>query len=152
MTGKYYAMVNRLRQRGVWYFEFSLTECHWESRELSDKGLCLLVHFNSRAGSEDSASPRIKDLFENSPARLSYASREVSQLSIFRTLEPSDPNPARYQETAIFTIPEVEPIQGFLEDDVLKNLLAATGELSLQVYRPLGTLESMPWSRRTFRT
>ncbi|MFC1952998.1 hypothetical protein ACFLWR_02585 [Chloroflexota bacterium] len=148
ISSRYYSLVNGLRKKGVRYMEFSLTERQKASELFREKGFSLLVHHNNQGNSESSPLPEIQKTLESLSMRLIYASRETATLSIFNSREPTDPNPSRYKNTAIFTFPKTLSPGNIINDDLLKNLKAVTESFSLQVYRPLRYLEAMPWAKR----
>jgi len=149
ISSRYYSLVNGLREKGVRHMEFSLTERQTESELSREKGFCLLVHFNNPGDSEYSSLPEVQKVLEPLSMCLKYASRETATLSIFHSLESTDPNPSTYKNTAIFSFPEPVSPDNILNDDVISNLKAVTKDLSLQIYRPLRYLEAMPWAKRT---
>lgn len=150
ITSRYYAWVNRWRERGVRAFEFSLTQrVHGEPR-IGRGEHVFFVHYNDRGSDPAEALENVRDVLEAGPARLVYASREVSPLSIFRWYEPSDPNPASHGRTAAFEVADVDALTRFVDADVVERLETVVSEdLSLQVYRRLGYSEALPWARRT---
>jgi len=148
VTGWYYGLVNRFRERGVQRFEFSLTERCLLETDLKRQSIFLVAHFNAREREEETSLPAIRQIVETDARRLVYASREVGTLAVFRPLLPSDPNPARYRQTAVFSIPDIESINDIPDDKLIGRLREMTKDLSLQLYRRLTNLEAMPWSKR----
>lgn len=149
MNSRYYRLVNRLRERGVCRFQFSITYRHAGEKKMKRSGLRLVAHFNGKNDTEDKTFAKVASILEHGAIRLVYASREVAPLDIFHSLEPTDPNPVKYKETAIFSIDDVEAVVAHLDETARNALGAATDGVSLQVYRGLGTLEAMPWARRS---
>jgi uncharacterized protein (DUF1330 family) len=148
VTGRYYAWVNRWRERGVRAFAFSLTERVFGDMALG-RGPRLFVHYNERGDGAGAALEAIRATLEQGPTRLCYASRETSPLAIFHTYEPSDPNPAVHKRTAAFEVADVEALARFTAGGVAERLGEVAADLSLQVYRPLSVGEAMPWAART---
>ena len=147
LTGRYYTLLNRVREKGVHYFEFSFTKPVRESSVLWKKGLRLVVHFNYKNGTFGNILDKITNIIGKNSVIQLYASRKMGVIPLKGVLEPSDPNPFKYEGTAIFSILEDEP-EGFtLKEEVITDLKAATTNLSVDIYRSLGMCESMPWSK-----
>jgi uncharacterized protein (DUF1330 family) len=140
MDSPYYRLVNRFREKGVRHFQFSITHRHAGEKKMKRSGLRLVAHFNGKTVSGEEIFTEVKSILERGPGQLLYASREVAPLDIFHSLEPTDPNPAKYKETAIFSIDDIETVVAHLDDTARNALGAATGGVSLQVYRGLGTM------------
>lgn len=149
VTSRYYAWVNRWRERGVRYFEFSITERVFGEPRLKSDRYNLFVRYNDREDGSAAALEEIRRVLEAGPARLVYASREVGSLAIFRRSEPSDPNPAATTRTAMFAIDDLDELARFLDDEVIGTVSEITKDLSMQVYRRQSTREAMPWARRS---
>ena len=147
MNSPYYRLVNRFRERGVRYFRFSITHRHAGEKKMGRRGLRLVAHFNSKSDTAEKAFAEVRTILERGPARLLYASREVAPLDIFRSLQPTDPNPVKYRETAIFSIEDMESAAAHVDETAQHALEAATDGVSLQIYRGLGTLEALPWAK-----
>ena len=143
MNSPYYRLVNRFRERGVRYFRFSITYRHAGEKRMKRSGLRLVVHFNSKSDTAEKVFDEVITILERGPARLIYASREMATLDIFRSLEPTDPNPVKYRQTAIFSIEDLESAVAQLDEKAQQALEAATDGISLQIYRGLGTLEAI---------
>jgi uncharacterized protein (DUF1330 family) len=143
MNSPYYRLVNRFRERGVRYFRFSVTHRHVGEKRMERRGLRLVAHFNSRSDTGEKALAEVRSILERDPVRLLYASREVAPLDIFRSLQPTDPNPVKYRETAIFSIDGMESAAAHVGEAARHALEAATDGVSLQIYRGLGTLEAI---------
>ena len=142
MNSTYYRFVNRFRERGVRYFQFSITYRHAGEKEMKRSGLRLVAHFNNKSDTGDETFNEVKTTLERGPARLIYASREVTPMDIFRPLEATDPNPVEYRETAIFSIEDMESVVAYVDETAQQALEAATDGISVQIYRGLGTLEA----------
>ena len=149
ITTPYYAAVNRLRERGVRRLEFSLTTRHYGTGAIERRGAHLVAHFNPRADTGDSAFDSVRSILESDTARLVYASREAMPMDIFLRLEPSDPNPTKYKETAIFSLADVQSVIDRCDVGTRRALEGVTNGISLQVYRGLSNWEAMPWARPT---
>jgi len=147
MNSPYYRLVNRIRERGVSYLRFSITYRHAGEKTMERRGLYLVAHFNDKSDTGNETFNKVRTILEHEPVRLLYASREVAPLDIFRSLEPTDPNPVEYRETAIFSIDDVESAAAQVDENVQHALEAATDGISIQIYRGLGTLEALPWAK-----
>ena len=147
VTGRYYRLVNRLREKGVRWLEFSLTKRLRITPDLKRSSRFLVAQFNAPEREKDPLIA-VAEILESGPSRLVYASRELATLSVFHPMLPSDPNPPRYNQTAVFTIPEVEAPAALPDDRQISRLKEAAPGLSLQLYRRLTNWEAMPWSRR----
>lgn len=147
MNSPYYRFVNRFRERGIRYFRFSITHRHAGEKKMERRGLRLVAHFNGKSDTGEKAFADVRSVLERGPARLLYASREAAPLDIFRSLEPTDPHPVEYRETAIFSIEDMESAAAHVDETAQHALEAATDGVSLQIYRGLGTLEAMPWAK-----
>jgi uncharacterized protein (DUF1330 family) len=148
VASRYYGMVNRFRERGVKRFEFSITERLLPGDELKRGKLFLVAHFNPKQGDEETSLQSVREVLETADRRMVYASREVADLAIFKPMLPSDPNPARFKNTAVFSVPDVESVSGINEGQIIDRLGEATAEHSLHLYRRLSFLESLPWPER----
>jgi hypothetical protein len=145
LTGRYYSLLNRIREKGVRYLEFSFTRSLRESSELWNKGLRLVILFNYQDGTFGTALDKITNILGKYPVIQLYASRKLGDIPFKGTAEPSDPNPSKYEGGVIFSILDHE---GFLPgEEVITKLKSATTEFSMDVYRSLSVWESMPWSR-----
>jgi len=144
INSTYYRLVNRLRERGVSYLRFSITYRFAGEKRMERRGLYLVAHFNGKSDTGDEVSNRVRTILEREPVRLIYASREVTPLDIFRSLEPTDPNPVEYRETAILSIEDMESTAAQVDAKAQHDLQVATDGISLHIYRGLGTLEALP--------
>ena len=147
MNSPYYRLMNRLRERGVSYLRFSITHRYAGDKRMERRGLYLVAHFNGKNDTSEKAFDEVRTILEHRSVRLIYASREVAPLNVFRSLEPTDPNPVEYRETAIFSIEDVEPAAIQLDETARHALQTATDGISIQIYRGLGTMEALPWTK-----
>ena len=152
VMGRYYALVNRLRENGVRSFEFSITERLLGGPGLKPGEFLLVLHYNTSPGEEHQCLDQLRAVLETGARRLVYASREVAHLAIFKPMLPSDPNRSRCANTAVFSVPEKGALADLREQSVFVRLQTITSDLSLHVYRRLRSLQAMPWARRAVRT
>jgi uncharacterized protein (DUF1330 family) len=147
MTTRYYSVLNRIRERGVRRLGFSLTTAYLGIGAIKRGGFNLVVQFNASADAGHSAVAGIRSILESDAVRLVYASRETMPLDAFRHLEPSDPNPTRFKEMAIFSFVDEHAVMESVDGQTRRELEKTAGELSLQVYRGPTIWEAMPWAR-----
>jgi hypothetical protein len=146
LTGRYYTLLNRLRENGVRYFEFSFTKPVRESGVLWKNGLRLAVQFNFEGGTFGTILDRITNVLGKNSVIQLYASRKIGVIPLTDTVGPSDPNPCQYEGLVVFSILEEKSEEFTLKEEVITDLKAATTNLSVDVYRSLGMWEAMPWS------
>ena len=148
LTGRYYSLLNRIREKGVRYFEFSFTRPFRESSELWKKGFRLVIQFNYHEEVFGTILDKITNILGKFSVIQLYASRKIGDIPFKGAAEPSDPNSSRFQGMAIFSILE-DDLEGFIieKDTIIVNLEAVTTELAIDIYRSLGVWESMPWSK-----
>jgi hypothetical protein len=120
-----------------------MTHRYAGEKRIERRGLYLVAHFNSKRDAGENAFAEVRSTLERGPVRLLYASREVAPLEIFRSPQPTDPNPVEYRETAIFSIDDMESAAAHVDETAQHALEAATDGVSLQIYRGLGTLEAI---------
>ena len=147
LTGRYYSLLNRIREKGVRYFEFSFTRPFRESDELWNKGLRLVILFNYQEGTFGNILDKITNVLGKYPVIQLYASRKVGDIPFKGRAGPSDPNPSKYEGTVIFSILEGYTGEFKLEKDTITDIEAVTTGLSIDIYRSLSVWESMPWSK-----
>jgi hypothetical protein len=148
VMGRYYALVNRLREKGVRSFEFSITERVLGGPELRRGELFLVAQYNPQHDEEERCLHGLRAVLETGARRIVYGSREVAHLAIFKPMLPSDPNRSRYANTAVFSLPDMGVLADLREQEALVRLQTITSDLSLHVYRRLPSLQAMPWARR----
>ncbi|UCD08532.1 MAG: hypothetical protein JSU79_09245 [Dehalococcoidales bacterium] len=147
VTGRLYSLLNRLRAKGVHYFEFSFTSPLRESSELRNKGHRLVILFNYQEGTFGNVLDKITNILGKYPVIQLYASKKIGVIPFQGMTVFSDPNPSQYEGTVIFSILEDKP-EGFtLEEEVITDLKAVTTNLSVDIYRSLSMWESIPWSK-----
>ena len=146
LNGRYYSLLNRIREKGVRYFEFSFTRPFRESSELWKKGLRLVILFNYREGTFGNILDKITNILGKYPVIQLYASRKLGDIPFQGTAVPSDPNPAKYDGIVVFSILEDKPGGFTLGEGAITDLKAATAGFSVGIYRSLGVWKSMPWS------
>jgi len=145
LTNWYYSLLNRIREKGIQYFEFSFTRPFRESSELWKKGQRLVVRFNYKDGTFGKTLDKITNILGKYFVVQLYASVKIGVIPYQGTAMPSDPNPGKYEGTAIFSILEDKPEGYTLREEVITDLKAVTTDLSVEIYRSLGVWESMPW-------
>jgi uncharacterized protein (DUF1330 family) len=96
----YYFAINLLREAGVRRFEASFTHASHTDPDLSRRRSLVGVHFNSPAGA--GALGPIRECFEAAGYQLAYATRASSPLGILEPPRPTDPNPLKFGELALF--------------------------------------------------
>jgi hypothetical protein len=148
VMGRYYALVNRLREKGVRCFEFSITERVAGGPELKRGELFLVARYNAEPADEDDGRQHLRDALESGRRRLVYVSREVAHLAILQPMLPSDPNRSRHTRTAIFSLNDLGDVDDLRQHDPCARLGTMTSDLSLQIYRRLPNMQAMPWARR----
>ena len=148
LTGRYYSLLNRFRERGVSYFEFSFTQSFRESSELWKKGLRLVVRFNYQDGTFGNIIDKITNILGKYPVLQLYASKKIGDIPFQGTARPSDPNPSNYEGMVIFSILEHDPEKFVLEDNDMKILKSVIKDISMDVYRSVSIWESLPWSKK----
>ena len=147
VTGRFYSLLNRLRAKGVHYFEFSFTSSLRESSELWKKGLRLVILFNYQEGTFGNVLDKITNILGKYPVIQLYASKKISVTRSQGMTVFSDPNPVKYEGIVIFSILDNDLEKFILEKNAVDSLKSVTVDLSVDVYRSLGVFESMPWSR-----
>jgi uncharacterized protein (DUF1330 family) len=145
VTGRFYSLLNRLRAKGVHYFEFSFTSPLRESSDLRNKGHRLVILFNYQEGTFGNVLDKITNILGKYPVIQLYASRKIGVIPFQGMTVFSDPNPCQYEGIVIFTILEDDIERFILEKKAIDSLKSATVDLSADVYRSLGVWESMPW-------
>jgi uncharacterized protein (DUF1330 family) len=93
----YYALINRLRERGVENFEASFTEPYEEPGRLADHGVLLVAQFGP-----DTELAGLCGLVEPQAGPLVYAAREVASIDVLRGSRPTDPHPLSHPQIACF--------------------------------------------------
>ncbi|MBN2077205.1 MAG: hypothetical protein JW762_16790 [Dehalococcoidales bacterium] len=146
LTGRCYSLLNKIRAKGVRYFEFSFTSPFRESSELWRKGLRLVIQFNYQEGTFGKVLDKVTNILGKYPVIQLYASKKIGDVPYKGKAGPSDPNPCQYEGMVIFCILDNKDFS--LGEEVITELKAATKDLSVDVYRSLGIWESMPWSGR----
>jgi uncharacterized protein (DUF1330 family) len=146
LTGRYYSLLNRLRERGVRYFEFSFTKPIRESSTLWQKGLRLVIRFNFKDGTYGNILDRLTNILGKYHVIQLYASRRIGVIPIKGTVEAADPNPGEYEGMAVFSILKDTVDELELEKSTLIGLEAVTTGLAIDIYRSLSVWEAMPWS------
>ena len=149
MNTRYYAAVNRIREKGVRRLEFSLTTRQGGTGAIEHGTPHLVARFNPRPDADRDPAEGVTSILGSDTVRLVYASRETMALDVFSRLEPSDPNPAKFKETAIFSFASARAGIESVDAETRQALERATSEISLQVYRGLTNWEAMPWARTT---
>ena len=148
VSSKYYNFVNHWREKGG-TLDFSLTKQIY--LKIKPKGLCLVIHYNQRNENIDSTLMNLKNIIEENNGRLHYASYETGTLNIFKSSTPSDPNPTRYKQTAIFSYMSNRSLDVINNKELFSKIQSIVNDFSIQVYRTLTTKESMPWSKTKTR-
>lgn len=143
VCSKYYNFVNQWREKGG-KLEFSLTKQIYG--KLKPKGLCLVISYNLRNEDINSTLQNLKTIIEDKKSQLHYASYETSILNIFKSSTPSNPNPTRYKQTAIFRYTSNRSLDIINKQELISKIQSVINDFSIQVYRSLTTKESMPWS------
>jgi len=146
LTGRYYSLLNRLRERGVRYFEFSFTKPVRESSTLWKKGLRLVIRFNFQDGTYGNILDGLTNILGKYPVIQLYASRKTGVIPIRGTIDAADPNPGEYEGMAVFSIHKDTIDEFELKKSTVTGLEAATTGLSIGIYRSLNAWEAMPWS------
>jgi uncharacterized protein (DUF1330 family) len=146
LTGRYYSLLNSIREKGVRYFEFSFTWPFRDSSELWSKGNRLVVQFNYQEGTFGNILDKITNILGKYPIVQLYASRKIGIIPFKGSAKASDPNPGKYKGTVIFSILEHDLERFILGNDIITSLEAVTTELSIDIYRSIGFRDSMPWS------
>ena len=128
----YYLLINKLREAGVRRFEASFTHASRCDADLHRRRLLVAVHFNSPAGADALAA--VADAMGDAAGELVYATRAVAGLNFLEPSVPTDPQPLRFGELALFA-----PAGGELDTAALvgaqARLAAVTPDFALQVYR-----------------
>jgi hypothetical protein len=147
LTGRYWSLLNRIREKGVRYFEFSFTRPFRESSVLWKKGCRLVILFNFREGTFGDTLDKITNILGKYPVIQLYASKKIADIPFKGMPRPLDPNPATYEGIVIFSVLG-DTHEGFtLGEDVFASLNAHTTGMTIQIYRSLSIWESMPWSK-----
>jgi hypothetical protein len=143
VTGRYYSLLNRISEKSVRHFEFSLTRPVRESSELWKNGLRLVVLFKYQEGTFGNILDKITNILGKYALIQLYASRKVGVIPLTGAARPSDPDPCEHEGTAIFSILEGNNEEFELEKDTITSLEAVTTGLTVNIYRSLGVWEFM---------
>jgi hypothetical protein len=144
LTGRYYFLLNRIRENGVRYFEFSFTRSFRDSSELRSKGLRLVIQFNYQEGTFGNTLDKVTNILGKYPVTQLYASKKVGGIPFRGKAGPSDPNLCRYEGMVVFSILNREDFSA--GEEVITELKAATKDFSLDVYRSPGIGKFMKWT------
>jgi len=145
VANPYFALVNKIREAAVEYFELSFTYAHVRVGKLSDSDVLAGLHYNpSDPGLPHDAVARV---FEEGPGRLVYASSEQSPIDLFgKRLKGSDPHPLTFKRLALIAYDEEGQARADLEAR-LASLGELAGELSVHLYRRGALEKELPWAR-----
>jgi uncharacterized protein (DUF1330 family) len=146
LTGRYYSLLNRIRIKGVRYFEFAFTKPFRESSELWRKGLRLVILFTYQEGTFGNILDKITNIIGKYPLIQLYASGKAGDIPFKGTVGPADPNPCKYEGMVIFSILKDTVDEFELKKSTLTGLEEVTTGLSIDIYRSLSVQEAMPWS------
>lgn len=104
----YYALINRLRERGVARFAAAFTRVVVADQNLNEERRLVGVHFTAPEPAT------VVDALASSPAlraaglELAYASAQFAAFDFLRAPKPNDPNPLPFPATALFRCADVE--------------------------------------------
>lgn len=145
IANPYYLFANRWRERGVARFEASFTTPVVTRSGLRRAGTVLVMHFNSEDGPWDAPErpqlTRLDEHLESAGASLLYASVETSPMTFLTDLEPNDPNPLVYRETAVFAVESAVAATAAFDADLLAHVDAIVPGAVLQLYERLSVRE-----------
>lgn len=127
----YYLAINKLREAGVRRFEASFTHASQAEAELHRRRLLVVVHFNSPAGRD--ALGEVSEVMAGVGERV-YATRAVAGLNFLDPPAPTDPQPLRFGELAMFA-PARDDISDLDIAGLEARLAAITAGCALQAYR-----------------
>ena len=128
----YYLAINRLREAGVDRFEASFTHASHTAADLAGRRLLVAAHFNSSNGSDSLRA--VERILAQVAGELVYATRAVASLGFLEPPSPTDPNPMRFSQLALFAVPGDEVPAAEIAA-LVPELAAVTGDLALQAYR-----------------
>jgi len=128
----YYLLINRLREAGVRRFEASFTHATRCVDDLHRRRLLVAAHFASPEGTD--ALDAVTELLTPVAGELVYATRAVSTLGFLDPPAPTDPQPLRFDQVALFAVDGDDVPEADLAA-VGAKLAAVTDGCSLQVYR-----------------
>ncbi len=127
----YYLAINRLREAGVRRFEASFTHASHTAADLGSRRLLVAAHFDARNGED--ALEAVERILAPVAGELVYATRAVASLGFLEPPSPTDPNPLRFSQLALFAVPGDELPEAALAA-LVQELGAATGGFALQAY------------------
>jgi hypothetical protein len=142
MGGHYYSWVNRYRVKGVRRLGFGITAPVRGSLSLFGRGSYIVVQCNADGVEDEGAPDRIAEL-ARPDFELKYASRVKAELSVFRDLEPGDPEPLRYRQMALL-VPRARRVEGKQAEDIADGVRRVFGDVAVHQYRAIDILEALP--------
>jgi uncharacterized protein (DUF1330 family) len=134
----YYLAINTLREAGVSRFEASFTHASHTDDDLASRRWLIGVHFKSKEGQtlyRNGLEVVSEAVAGAADAKLVYATEVTASVGILDPPAPTDPNPLRYRQLALFAPAEGKEF-GDTELDAVGDAVTAVCEDScVQLYR-----------------
>lgn len=137
----YIALANPQRLKAVRKFEASFTHSSDSLDALRRSKSVLVVHFRQ-------APEAIERIVETAGGRLVYKSNETSPILITKRPHPANTNPLVFKRTSMFRFDDEQSCETAMQPDVLSQLQAAAGEVSVQLYHRVPRSEALPAALR----
>jgi uncharacterized protein (DUF1330 family) len=137
----YIAFANPQRLKAVRKFEASFTHSPDSLDALRRSKSVLVVHFRQ-------APEAIERIVETAGGRLVYKSNETSPILITKRPHPANTNPLVFKRTSMFRFDDEQSCETAMQPDVLSQLQAAAGEVSVQLYHRVPRSEALPAALR----
>ncbi len=133
----YVAVANPQRLKGVRKFEASFTHSPDSLEDLRRCTWVLAVHIHEELEA-------VVRMVQSVGGQRVYQSFETSPIKIAKRNHPANTNPLVFQGTALFRFESRADCEAAMSADLLDQLRAAAGELSVQLYRRLPREEALP--------
>ena len=137
----YIAFANPQRLKAVRKFEASFTHSPDSLDALRRSKSVLVVHFRQ-------APEAIERIVETAGGRLVYKSNETSPILITKRPHPANTNPLVFKRTSMFRFDDEQSCETAMQPDVLSQLQAGAGEVSVQLYHRVPRSEALPAALR----
>jgi uncharacterized protein (DUF1330 family) len=138
----YYALINRLRVRGVARFAASFTRVLVPDGGLRQSPWLLGVHFTAPEPEQTLTALAGDGPLRAAGCLLRYASREFATFDFLRNPAINDPNPLPYATTALFHCPDPDALCAARRD--VADQLTALGIPVAHVYRRAARRDFVP--------
>ena len=142
-TSTFYEMINGLRERGVKRLGFAMCKKERGAEKIG-KGNHIIIRFNRKNASREIAL-RDFDKITKKYFEIEYVASEYGFLDIFKELEETDPREVEFKNISIVS-GNINNIEESMEQYQME-MMNGHYDISIQQFRSLGVVESMPWSK-----